>query len=129
MQTLQLRGGEGGSTKGFRRLVRQIEETCMRELWLYSECAERRERLQNTLSLSQSYIIYTLYPEGSLSKSKPLFASLCQAAPWETSLQRWTEVSPSQTKLGLRSALLQNNAPISLFPGAASVCPLSQKTH
>lgn len=32
-------------------------------------------------SVSLSYIIYRWYPEGSLNKSKSLFASLCTAAP------------------------------------------------
>lgn len=34
--------------------------------------------------LSRLHYLY-LYPEGSLSKSKLLFASLCQDASWETS--------------------------------------------
>lgn len=56
--------------------------------------------MQNNLSLSPSYIIYTLCPDGSLSKLKPLFALLCQAASLETSPQRWTEVSLPGPNLG-----------------------------
>lgn len=48
------------------------------------------------LSLSSSYIIYTLYPEGSLGKSEPLFASLC--ADVFRGRRRWRD----QLKLNFR---------------------------
>lgn len=60
-----------GASKGWRG-ISPADATNLDGTWLGVQ-----ERMVQTIkSLSVGYIIYTLYPQGSLSKSKPLFASL-----------------------------------------------------
>lgn len=64
MQTLQLRKGEG-STNDFHSCGPADRGTCMKELWLYSESAERREQCK-ILCLSLKVTLFILYTQKAL---------------------------------------------------------------